>query len=311
MRWAPVAVLAVLAGGLGVWRLGKAPTLDDAAFAAAYAVPLTPPEGPLAVYHLGHSLVGRDMPAMLAQLAGHDHASQLGWGASLRQHWTPEEPIPGFETENDHPKFRPAQEALASGEYGAVVLTDVVEIRDAIQHFESPVYLARWAQRAHDGNPGARVYLYETWHELTDPEGWLNRLDADLARYWEGAILRPALAREGTGAIHVIPGGQVMAAVVRAMEAGQVPGLTRREELFARLPEGGTDPIHLNDLGAYVIALTHYAVIYHRDPLGLPHRLARFDGSPADPVPDAAAAAIQAVVWRAVTGYAPSGVGKK
>ena len=288
-RFLPIGVLAALAGAFGLARLMAAPALDDATFSALYAHPLAPPPGPVAVYHLGHSLVGRDMPAMLAQLAVHDHASQLGWGASLKQHAGPVADVPGFAQENAHPAHRPADEALASGHYGAVVLTEMVEIRDAVRYHESAHYLALWARRAQSGNPGVRVYLYETWHRLDDKDGWLNRLDTDLARHWEGDLLRVALAQDGVPPIHVIPGGQVMARLVRAIEAGQVPGLTRREDLFARNADGSLDPIHLSDIGAYVIALTHYAVITHGNPAGLPHRLLRADGSQATAPPDAGA----------------------
>ena len=72
----------VLAGGVGLARLAAAMALWPVP--GPSLPPLPPPADPLATYHLGHSLVGRDMPAMLAQMAGHDHASQLGWGASLR-----------------------------------------------------------------------------------------------------------------------------------------------------------------------------------------------------------------------------------
>ncbi len=67
--------------GAAVWTTVRKPdalSLQD--LATLYETPLPAPEGPLTVFHLGHSLVGRDMPAMLAQLAGHgSHASQLGW----------------------------------------------------------------------------------------------------------------------------------------------------------------------------------------------------------------------------------------
>lgn len=310
-RWRRLIAAAGAALALaGAWAGLRAPApLDPAAFAARYAQPLSPPAGSLATYHLGHSLVGRDMPAMLAQLAGHIHAVQLGWGASLADHRKPADRIPGHAAENAHPAYRPAAEALASGDYGAVVLTEMVEIRDAIRHHDSAANLAFWARAARAGNPGVRVYLYETWHRTDDPEGWLNRIDADLARHWQGDLLRPAMARDGVGTIHVIPAGQVLAAVVRAAEAGELPGLTSRRDLFARLPDGTPDPIHLNDLGAYVVALAHYATLYHRSPVGLPHRLMRADGSPADPLPEAAVAAVQAIVDRVVRGHAPSGVG--
>ncbi|QYK42265.1 MAG: hypothetical protein KF887_03805 [Paracoccaceae bacterium] len=314
-RWWKLAAGAAGAGvaAFALWRAIALPAaLDDAAFAARYATALPPPEGALSIYHLGHSLVGRDMPAMVAQLAGaagldgHAWHSQLGWGASLDQHWRDE--VPGFEQENGTPAFRPARAALASGDYDAVVLTEMVELRDAIRWHDSARALADWAALARAGRGDARVYLYETWHRLDDPDGWLSRLDADLPRLWEGVLLRQAMARSGVGTIHVIPAGQAMAAVVRAVEAGEIPGLTTRDDLFARTPEGMLDPIHLNDIGAYVVALTHFAVLYGRSPEGLPHALTRADGSPATAPEPEAAAAMQRLVWRAVLGYRPSGM---
>ena len=290
----------------GQWALSER-RLTDAEFAAHYATPLPAPSARLAVYHLGHSLVGRDMPAMLAQLAGgHDYASQLGWGASLQGHWTGD--VPGFAEENAHPQFRPATEAVDSGDYPVIVLTEMVEIRDAIRYFDSPHHLALWAERIRAARPDARIYLYETWHPLNDPEGFLTRIDEDRVRYWEGTLLRQAKANTNVGTIHVIPGGQVKAAVVRAIDAGQIPGLTRREDLFATGSDGQPDPIHFNDLGAYLMALTHFAVIYHRNPSGLPHDLLRADGSRITPIDPQTAAALQKIVWQVVTGYAPTGV---
>jgi hypothetical protein len=284
---------------------GQPDPIDRAAFDALYHAPLSPPEGPLQVYHLGHSLVGRDMPAMLAQLAGagHGFASQLGWGATLKSHWDPDTPVKGFEAENIHPEFRDPVEALASGDYDAVVLTEMVEIRDALAYFDSPGYLRRIARAARDGNPDARVYLYETWHTLDDAEGWLTRLDRDLDRYWETALLRVALAGDGMDRpIHVIPAGQVMAAFARRLEiSGGIGPIRSHEDLFS-------DDIHFNDYGAYLVALTHFAVLYGRAPMGLPHALHRSDGQPADDPGAEAARAMQETVWDVVTAYRPSGV---
>jgi len=266
----------------------------------------------LRVYHLGHSLVGRDMPAMLAQLAGegHGYEQQLGWGTSLKHHWEEDLPINGFERENDHPRYRDAKEALGSGDYDAVVLTEMVEIRDAIKYHDSGVYLPKWAELARQGNPKARVYVYETWHPLDDPDGWLERLDADLTRYWEDGVLLPDLAVNSPDSpVWVIPAGQVMAWFVREVEArGGVGNIRTREDLFARGEDGGLDQIHINDLGAYLVALTHYAVLYHRSPTGLPHELRLADGSAAK-APDAEAAALmQRIVWDVVTSYPKTGV---
>lgn len=301
--------LAVAAVAGGLWWLqqtrGPKPLpLEDVT--ARLSTPLPAPGGPMATYHLGHSLMGRDMPAMLAQLAGHSHSSQLGWGSSLKDHWSGT--VAGFDTENAHPNHRPAAEAFDSGGYPVVVMTEMVEIRDAIRYHDSARYLTQWAERARKARPDVRLYLYETWHPLTDAEGWLNRLDADLDRYWLGTLVAGAMAVPEVGEIYIIPGGQVMAATARAIDAGEVPGLTRREDLFGTAADGTPDPIHFNDLGAYLMALTHYAVIYHRSPVGLPHALTRADGSPVTPIAPETAAALQKLVWDTVSGYALTGV---
>ena len=247
---------------------------------------------------------------MLAQLAGrgHDYQSQLGWGTSLQQHWGPVEGINGFSTENDHSKFRDAASAVDSGAYDSIVVTEMVEIRDAIRYHDSAEYLARWAERSRNARSDVNVYLYETWPEITDPEGWLNRVDADLARYWEQQILLPAALNTGAP-IYVIPGGQALAAVVRAVvERGEVDGVSRVEDFFAVAADGSQDAIHFNDLGAYVIAITHYAVLYQRDPSGLPYQLSKADGSAAKAPGAELAALMQSTVWNVVQAYPKTGL---
>jgi len=308
-RFSPAALLLLLAACAGLGRCSAPKPLDEADFAALYAQPLAEPEAPLAVYHLGHSLVGRDMPAMLAQLAGAGHVShsQLGWGASLKDHYEPGIEVRGFAEENAHAAHRPARAALDSGAYDALVLTEMVEIRDAIRWHDSWDYLHRWAVLGRAARPGLRVYLYETWHNLDDDEGFRQRLARDPARYWRGEILRRALAADRRP-IHVIPAGTVLAAFLDLLEAegglGQGAGAVHSaQDLFS-------DTIHLNDLGSYLVALTHYAVLYHRSPEGLPHALLRADGTPATPPAPEVAAAMQRVVWQVVqsdpaTGVAP------
>ncbi len=290
-------IAGLTAAALAFWP-SKGPS--DAELAKLYAAPLTEPQGPLSVYHLGHSLVNRDMPAMFGQLAGagHDYESQLGWGTTLKAHWG-DEPINGFDKENAHDQFRPAQDAVASGDYDVIVLTEMVEIRDAVAYFDSPHYLALWANAALEARPDVRLYLYETWHTLDDPDGWLERIDTDLTEYWKGEVLRPALADLPEGArIHVIPAGQALAAFVRTVEAqGGLVDVRDRRDLFAKGPDGTPDVIHLNDLGNYLVALVHYAVIYQKDPTGLPFRLRRSDGSLATAPEPETALLMQEIAW--------------
>lgn len=313
-----VILLPLVALAAAAWAWLVPPAHDSQKVAAIYAPPLPPAPGPLKVYHLGHSLVGQDMPAMLAQLAGdgHGYDSQLGWGTSLKEHWEPDLAINGFETENAHAHFRPARPAIGSGRYDAVVLTEMVEIGDAIRYHDSAAYLTLWAGLARDADPNTQVYLYETWHWLDDDQGWLARLDADLTRYWEDKVLLPDLESADTGfesprPVRLIPAGQVMARFVRAVEsAGGVDNIADRYALFAREPGGKQDLIHFSDIGAYLVALTHYAVLYRRSPVGLPYRLMRADGSPANPPGPAAARLMQETVWQVVTGYPKTGVAR-
>ena len=297
-----IAPVLLILGAFGLFVRDPAP-LDAQTFSALYSSPAPVPGGQRQIFHIGHSLVGRDMPAMLAQLAGegHGYASQLGWGATLKSHWDPDEPINGFDQENDHPAYRDAHEAVESGDYDALVVTEMVEIKDAIQYFDSPVHLGNWAQKATQNN--LPVYLYETWHQLDDEAGWLNRIDQDRTAQWEDRVMRPALARmETPQPIYVIPGGQVMAAVSRYLtENGPVGPLTSHEDLFR-------DKIHFNDFGAYLMALTHYAVLYQRSPIRLPHTLTRADGTPADDIGPEAALAMQQIVWDVVAGSPMTGV---
>lgn len=303
-------VLGLLASAF--WWLWLRPRLPDpAVVAAAYARPLPPPPGPMAVFHLGHSLVGLDMPAMLQQLApqGHSYDSQLGWGTPMKAHWEEDEPIKGFDVMNAHPRYRPAAEAIGSGEYDAVILTEMLELRDAIKYLDSDDYFTKWADLARQGRPDTRVFLYETWHWLDDPDGWLNRLDRDLVELWENGILLQDLARNPDQPAHVIPVGQVLSRFVREIEArGGVDGITSAEQLFGIDPEGKLDPIHMGDLGNYLVALTHYAVLYQRSPVGLPHELLKADGTPARAPSPEAARLMQEVVWQTVTSYPKTGV---
>ncbi len=278
---------------------------DQARVDALYASPLALPDAPLSVYFMGHSLIGRDMPAMLAQLAeaGHRYDSQLGWGAELQAHWG-DEPLDGAETENDHPRFREAHEAVDSGEYDVLVMTEKVSIESSIKYHDSWYYLSEWAAKAQAANPDIRLYMYETWHGLNVEEGWLERLDTDLAKNWEGEIIDRALATgKIDGPIYVIPGGQVMAAVAREIEAGGIDGLATRQDLF-------DDTIHFNSIGAYLMAVTHYAVLYGRSPVGLPFNLVNAKDERVPMPSDKAARRMQEIVWDVVTGYTRTGVRK-
>lgn len=304
-RYVSAIVVVGIAALVGFVRFGSNKPMELAEFEALYVAPASAASDPQNVFHLGHSLVGVDMPAMLAQLAGdsHSYGSQLGWGTPLKAHWEPDEPINGFELVNIPNQYTDARDAISSGDYNTLVLTEMVEIRDAIKYFDSSEYLRKWVDLGRQANPDMRIYFYETWHRLDDKEGWLERIDKDLERYWEKEILRRALSDQAPAQpIYVIPAGQVMARFIRTIEdLGGVGPISDRTDIF-------TDEIHLSDYGAYLIALTHYAALYQKSPVGLPYQLLKADGTNAAALDPETAELMQSIVWDVVQNYPPSGV---
>jgi hypothetical protein len=305
----PIALLATI----GLYGCSK--ELSDEQINTLYQSVLAPVTEPLNVYHLGHSLVGKDMPVMLAQLAGEKHKfnSQLGWGATLQSHWDPKIPINGFENSNKHAEYRDPMVAIESQEYDAFIMTEMVEIEDAIKYFNSSEYLAKFATKISNDSPKTTIYLYESWHRVTDPAGWLNRLDNDLKQYWEDEILLKALAkinRDKNITIYMIPVGQVMSAFFKEVERlGGIGNIKQPEDIFKRQDEDGSlDSIHVNDIGNYLVALVHYSVLYRQSPEGLPYRLIKANGEGALAPSQETALLMQKITWDVVKAYPKTGL---
>ena len=256
-----------------------------------------PVETGLRVYHLGHSLVGRDMPAMLQQLAGHGHVyrSQLGWGTTLSQHLQGPDSVFGYTAENNHPQFEPLAEMLVNADYDVLVFTEMIGLDAAIRYHGSGAAVRQLVETAHAANANLSFALYETWHPLNEGD-WLARISEDRATMWEPYLLAPAIEAAGGKPVRIIPAGTVMAELVRRVEAtaGGIGGMKNRYDLFS-------DDIHLNDFGHYLVALTHYASLYRRSPEGLPYNLQRADGSPASAPAPELALEMQRVVWQVVS----------
>lgn len=256
--------------------------------------------------------MGHDMPHMLAQLAGqgHDYKSQLGWGTPLRDHLNPDYPINGFEKENAHSHYLDLQEAIASQQFDTFIFTEMVEIKDAIKYFDSAKYTKQLITSMRKLSPTSTIYLYESWHEVTDPEGWITRLDRDLDKYWLKEILDKAMAPlSDQPPVYVIPVGQVFSSFFKEVEKrGGVKGIQSPEDIFAKTDDGQLDPIHINDIGVYFVALVHYAVLYQESPVGKPYQLTKFSGQPATAPSNEAAQLMQEVTWQVVSTFTRAGL---
>lgn len=205
----------------------------------------------------------------------------------------------------EHAQADPVDARAAIADYDVLVLTERVGLSNTVPYHDSPGYALQWASHAwKEGNSGkgAATVLYASWVQIISGPGWENpykdpdgaltfreRMPIEMAG-WEdiaasvNAQLDPAAPR-----MRIIPGPLVMQAAYDAIGAGEMPGITDMSQLFA-------DDIHVNDLGAYMIALAHYAVIYDRDPRELPDRIGPHGEQEL-------AAFMQELVWNVVAAY--------
>lgn len=187
-------------------------------------------------------------------------------------------------------------------EFDVVVLTERVALSNTVPYHHSAEYALRFAQLAWAA--GAEALLYASWVGLdtgpahagqgSDPDAgldWRHRLDREHAAWEEIRAHVNANRPAGAPPMRLIPAIVVMAALHDAVAAGQAP-IADMRALFI-------DDIHPAPLGAWLVALVHFAVIYRRNPAGL----TRPEG-----VAPAVAAWIEDLVWRVVTSNPGSGV---
>lgn len=240
------------------------------------------------VLFIGHSLVGPNLPhlvaAALQQMDGPSVVeAQVINGASLAYNWDHSAEAEGVD----------GRARLAAGGVDALILTEAQPIA---QQQDSAAQVARFAGLAAASNPGIRVFLYETWPALkADPSvPWDVRVARDRP-VWEGIVA--GASAQGVP-VALIPAGQAMLRLSRAMAAGEVPGLTALDQIF-------TDDVHPNGKGLYFLAMVQAAAVTGKSPEGLPARLTRSWLSRDATITDDQARAFQRIAWEAVSTYRP------
>ncbi|MBX3272395.1 MAG: hypothetical protein KF729_19200 [Sandaracinaceae bacterium] len=299
---------------------GTPPPPGDAAPPGHDAGPPPDLEGPVdraRVFLIGHSLINHHMPAMLhalAQAAGldYDFQTQIINGAPLRWNWDH-----SASGEGRHARPGDARAELPSGRFDVVVMTEGIPLDADTVRAGGNFY-----QLAVQSNPSTRTFLFETWHahEWDELYAVYNMYEPDPALHlpgrgayeWRAVLddMRPAwiarvdginAAHPGHVPMHVVPGGPAMGRLVDEIEAGRVPGLGSRRDLFS-------DEIHLNDLGNYFVALVHFSAIFRRSPEGLtPDLRDEWGGRYARPT-EAQEAIFQRVAWEHVSRDPRAGV---
>ncbi len=272
---------------------------DEAVRDMPEILPVAPRPLDLRVILSGHSLtdpMGQALPRLVVAAGGPGGSIALSTipGAPLDWRW------------NNRTRTPDAREDIAG--FDVMVQTERVSLSGTRRWHNSDDEALRWARHAWEngaGGQGAEVLLYASWVSLDSGPGyevqhdedsglpWRIRLDREFAA-WEGIMAHVNAHRpDDAPQMRMIPATLVIAALYDAIDAGHAPeGLNDIRQLFS-------DDIHLSPLGAWLVALTHYAVIYARDPRGLPGPA----GAAAELVDWA-----QTLVWEVVTGYPGTGV---
>ncbi|WP_156118140.1 calcium-binding protein, partial [Paracoccus sp. PAMC 22219] len=246
---------------------------------------------------IGHSLVGRQLPHMMNSMGNEGKTDfQVITGAPLRVSW------------NDHDRAHAqgvdSHNALATGKYDALILTEAVPLETNVQWNDTSGYVLKFLSLAHASNPDIQTYLYETWNGFDFFNGDLKAWRASLDRFspiWEGVVDEVNAARpSGSKEMLLIPAGQAMANLYDAIEAGRIPGVTSIRHFF-------TDDIHPTDAGYYYVTMVHQATLYGKDPSGLSN-IVFGDYGPYPTIDPTIAAHLQDLAWETVMEYDRDGI---
>ena len=261
------------------------------------------PKG-LRVYSAGHSF-HVFMPAILADVArsaGIAEHTQVGLssigGSYVHQHWAKE------------------------GDQAAKVVIP----REKPDVFTmAPIYLpddgiANFVKLVAEESPQTRVLLQEFWlpfdtynrnykkEKVSPPDRdamTVDYLRTEYGKYFADmdAYVRELNKEHGRTIVAVTPVGQAVVALREAVIAGECPGIRKQSELF-------TDPIgHCTAPIKVLNAYCHYAVIYGRNPTGLPVPAA-LKGFSDEATTAKLNGLLQQIAWDAVTAHPLSGVRK-
>ena len=245
------------------------------------------------ILFVGHSLVGPTLPDLVE--AGLQH---MGEPAVVQAQVINGAPLAYLWDHSDQAEGVDGRAALAAGGVTDLVLTEAIPLAGQVQWNDSAGQVARWADAAQAGSPGARVWLYESWHSLASGSGAEVPDDPGAAVAWRQRLRDdlPLWHRIAGDRARLIPAGQAMGHLADEMAAGRVPGLSDMGEVFA-------DDIHPNGKGLYFLAMVHLAAITDRSPEGLPARLMRTWPSRDAVITEDQAAAFQRIAWEAVSAY--------
>jgi hypothetical protein len=159
-----------------------------------------------------------------------------------------------------------------------------------------------YVNRVRSRNAACRVYVYAHHHSEQPgdfPGDWAANQDLTISQRTFEKIADTLSGLIGTP-VYIVPNGNVLYRVYQDIGRGLVPTVSQWLDLF-----GGADDIHLNNKGAYICAVVHFATIYRENPVNATFQSV-WNVSPD--VSQAFAEYVWRVAWEVVTAYPRSGV---
>jgi hypothetical protein len=258
------------------------------------------------VLHIGHSLMEKEMPQWVKNLADeaeipHSYSYQLIIGSPLTYQWDIGEFDEEMQKGQKGRQGVSARASLATGKFDALVMCDATPVLTHLK-WGSLESAPKFYELALRSNPKTRVYLYHFWPHLNAPD--YNAAFAEELKAYEtiaDTMAQKHAAEFPEGKVHIVPAGAAIVELKRRIEAGQVPGINGIRDIYH-------DDIHLTKTGMYLVALVHFATLYGKDPTGLSAQMKDEWGNVTVNLPPATAKIFQEIAWKAVTDYERSGV---
>ncbi len=242
--------------------IGSSPVLAQTNVEDKKGEPVAAGQRVFSAGHSFHVFVPRILGDMAKEADIRDHVfvglSAIG-GSRVIQHWNvPEE-------------TNKAKRALGTGKVDVLTLSPIHLPDEGIENF---------TKLALEHNPKVRVTVQEFWlpFDIYDttfkqrprkvdhnaPTGEeLRSLHAPYFKSMDEHVMK-LNGEYGKPVLSVVPVGQAVIALREKIIAGQAPGLKQQEDLF-------TDAIgHARPPLQAMVAYCHFAVIYRRNPVGLP-----------------------------------------
>ncbi len=232
----------------------------------------------------------------IAESQGHTHI----WG----RHMIPGAPIQWIWDHPDSgisdPPYGFYPNALPHYEWDVITLQPFDRLLDS-----DLAYSGNFIDLAKVRSPDVQFYIYAQWPRQNQGDfdtQWLSHYTGGwdgsniTKEYYELVTTELRRVRTDIRPVLMIPVGHVMYELNQRMKTGQVPGFNSIFQVY-------DDNLHLNHVGAYIIASTFFATIYRQDPHGLPVP-SDYYGS----IGPAVAAHIQDAAWQVVSTHPLSGV---